>query len=160
MNYGGFIMRRLLVVLFVSMFFTGCQQANDLKDQYYKEVYRTSIYYGDFSQIKKVDDIPWWIRQHIQYHEDVGEDIVPLAETVERGYGDCEERALMYLNILYIKFGIKGEFCMVDSSRSVGEGGYFDHAIVRVNGVLIEPKYGTVVYAPIAYYYSFDEIFY
>ena len=44
--------------------------------------------------------------------------------------------------------------------RSVVTGGQANHAMVKVNGVLLDPRTGMVQDYRIAYIYDFDEIFY
>jgi len=159
-------MKRLFGLVIVVVALMGCvlpSSSGSAEDMQYKTIFRTAIYRGDFSSVKTQADITPWIKSHIRYQADpTGSEVVnSLTKTVELGYSDCEEMALMYLDILYIKFDIKGQFLCVDSSaRHVGTGGATDHALVRVDGVQIDPKTGRVCDFPVAFYYDFDDLFY
>ena len=77
-----------------------------------------------------------------------------------RAYGDCEDVSLLYLNILYVSTGKKGSLVLVEvPGRGVVHGGDINHAIVEVDGVLIDPQTGMVGNYKIAYRYSFYDIF-
>jgi transglutaminase-like putative cysteine protease len=55
-------------------------------------------------------------------------------QTYNRGFGDCEDIAILYLNILYSELGIKGNLALLlVDTRSYILGGSINHAIVEVN---------------------------
>jgi len=158
-------MNKIIGLFMVLIAFMGCQMPNsdEFSDKAYKEDLQTQIYYGDFSSITTCACVIPWIRSHMVYKSDPeGENIVnSLSKTIALGYGDCEEFALMYLDIMYVKFSIKGQLQIVDNnSRQVANGGDGNHAIVCIDGVQIEPQTGYRVDYKVAYYYDFDEIFY
>jgi len=154
-------MKNLIGVMFVVIILTGCQQmVNEAYDTNYSDRYcGFNLYYGDFSSIQNEKDIPLWINSHIRYL--ASDNIQSLYECVVSGHGDCEEKALMYLNIMYIVFHKKGELCLVDTSaRTIEFGGEdINHAVVRYNGVIIEPATGRSVYYTVCYSYAFNHIF-
>ena len=137
---------------------------DEFNDEVFRARYRTQIFYDDYSAISDPSLISSWINDRIHYASDpYGTDRVdPLSLVMAKGYCDCEEFALLYLNILYVRFGIKGTFCVCDygSARSIVEGGYIDHAAIKVDGVLIEPQSGDTSNYKVGFEYSFDEIFY
>lgn len=154
-------MKKLIGILFVVLVLTGCQQVLDevTDDEYGDRYSNIALYYGDFSSIQNEKDIPLWINSHIRYL--ASDNLQSLYECVVSGHGDCEEKALMYLNIMYIVFHKKGELCIVDSTdRKIEAGGTdCDHAAVRFDGVLIEPALGSPADYKVCYSYSFNHIF-
>lgn len=116
------------------------------------------FYYHEFYT---VGSIPAYIGARIDYRVDGGVDVWSGPEnTFYRRYGDCEDIALLYLNILYISKGIKGNLLLVDVPRLIVGGGEINHAVIEVDGVQIEPQTGTVVNYRIGYRYTFNEIFF
>ena len=154
-------MKKLIGILFVVLALTGCQQVLDevTDDEYGDRYSNIALYYGDFSSIQNEKDIPLWINSHIRYL--ASDNLQTLAECMRSGHGDCEEKALMYLNIMYIVFHKKGELCVVSTSDRKIEGGGQDsnHAVVRYDGIIIEPATGRPTNYNVHYSYSFDHIF-
>lgn len=154
-------MKKLIGILLVVVTLTGCQQVLDevTDDEYGDRYSGISLYYGDFSSIRYESGIAFWINSHIHYQ--ASSHLQTLAECVASGHGDCEEKALMYLNIMYIVFHKKGELCVVSTSdRKIEAGGQdSNHAVVRYNGIIIEPATGRPTNYNVHYSYSFDHIF-
>lgn len=140
-----------------------CQQIIDnTLDIGYKDKYRTKIYDYDFSEICIKQQIAFWIHSYVEYRDEPTEHVDSLEQTINQGYGDCEEIALLYLNILYVRFGIKGSLCICEDTdgRQVVNGGNINHVAIMLDGVLIEPQTGKPTNDKIGFMYSFDEIFY
>lgn len=154
-------MKKLLGILFVVLALTGCQQVLDevTDDEYGDRYSNMGLYYGDFSGIHYENGVAGWINTHIRYQ--ASSHLQTLAECMESGHGDCEEKALMYLNIMYLVFHKKGELCVVSTSdRTIEAGGQdSNHAVVRYGGVIIEPATGRPTNYNVHYSYSFDHIF-
>jgi hypothetical protein len=156
-------MRKIFCAFAIIALFSSC--AFDVAgDIYFSETYKdTPLYYGDFREIKKKSDIAAFIRSRVTYQSDFVDEKSSPRETLSRGCGDCEDFAILYLNILYVVFREKGELVLVNSgdARSVESGGIADHAIVRLSdGQLLEPQSGqTVEYACVRYSYTFDQVF-
>lgn len=158
-------MKKIIGLCMIMVVFMGCElpTTDDILSVGYKEELQTQIYYGDFSTIKTQADVIPWIRSHVIYKSDPeGENVInSLSETIALGYGDCEEFALLYLDIMYVKFDVKGQFQLVNASaRQVANGGDCNHAVVYVNNIQIEPQTGYHINYGVAFYYDFDEIFY
>lgn len=157
---------KLIKVILTGVFLVylvSCQQIIDNKlNKDYKQSYQTKIYDGDFSDIKIKQQIPAWIAKHVKYREETIDHYDSLEQTINQGYGDCEEIALLYLNILYVRFNIKGSLCIVEDTdgRQVVNGGNINHVAIMLDGVLIEPQTGKPTNDKIGFMYSFDEIFY
>lgn len=120
------------------------------------------LYYGDFSEIKTRRDIVPYIRAHVYYKSESVDEAASPEHTLSRGYGDCEDFAILYMNILYVVFQEESSiaFVDIDKRRAVVEGGRINHAIVQLqDGQLIEPQRGYVVDYPVGYRFSFWSVF-
>ena len=159
-------MKQFLVILVV-FFLTSCEQVNAFMDratdQYLKKNYASTLYYGDFSKVATEYDVGYYLFRTITYKGEKNANFVQSPSvTVSLGTGDCEDFALLYMNILYVNFGIKSDLVFVEHSkmRTVEGGGEFDHCMVRLaNGDIIEPQNGLVYIVDVEYSYKFDEIF-
>ena len=154
-------MKSIMPIIFLSLISTSCA-FNMAADMYYLEFYKdTPLYYGDFSEIKTHKDIYTFIHNRVVYKADSFDNKSSPQETLQNGFGDCEDFTLLYLNILYVVFREKGELVLVDSSeRKIEEGGCTDHVIVRLpSGFLVEPQTGILVDYTVRYSYSFDDVF-
>lgn len=147
----------LLIVLMLS----GCQQVyNNIADSVYEaEFSNISLYYGDFSGIKDMNQISFWMRRRVTWK--YTRSIQSPKETLERGTGDCDGYALLYMNIAYVLFNVKCDLVLTDlDDRKIKEGGTIDHAVVRLpSGKLIDAESGWEYNGPICYIYSFDTVF-
>lgn len=153
-------MKNVILVLLVVVSLSGCKQMVDYgtdcaaADRYSN----IPLYYNSFWGIDNEAYIPIWMDAFITYR--ASSDLQTPAECVESGYGDCEEFAIMYLNIMYVMFGKKGELCLVESGRTVESGGMSaNHAVVRYGSTIIEPMTGRIAYYEVCYSYAFDDIF-
>lgn len=109
-------------------------------------VYRTSF------ECFGVDYVAFAIRSRVKY--EAHRDPQCPEKTWKSGKGDCEDQALLYLNILYVNYGIKGSLCL---SR-IDVGRY--HAFIRMpSGVMIEPQTGDYVYEEPYVVLTFDQVF-
>jgi hypothetical protein len=80
-------------------------------------------------------------------------------ETFTLRTGDCEDYSILMMNILYQATGETPELITVTNPKTVVTGGFSDHVIIRLNGVLHSGQSGRVVEYDIDYKYSFHEIF-
>lgn len=120
------------------------------------------LYYGDFSEIETRRDIVPYIRARVSYKSESVDEATDPEHTLSRGYGDCEDFAILYMNILYVVFQEESSIACVDidKRRAVVEGGSVNHAIVQLqDGQLIEPQSGYVVDCPVGYRFSFWTVF-
>ncbi len=143
-------------------------------DLFYERTLTADLYYSDdFNNIVSELFVSTYINHvaYVEYAKDIIEGTKQPKKTLESKKGDCEDFAVLYLNILYVRFGIKGSIILVDdvkfkehhrNTRAIREGGEISHAMIKVNGVIIEPQNGRVYrgYYPIGYEYSFDEVFF
>jgi len=159
-------MKNILLVL-VSLMFMGCsleyspEELNQLQDdEFNSKINKTEIYYNnDFNDLKTIEDIIFYMRSNIELRfEEV--DTWPTAEeTLSRGYGDCEDFAIVFMNIYYIVAGNKSDLVAV-FYRDIIEGGDVNHAMVLLNdSIIISAQSGEEYYYTIGYKYSFDLFF-
>ena len=153
-------MKNLILVILAVISLGSCKQMIDyttdltMGDRYSN----IPLYYGNFYSLKLKEQISCWIDYHVTYK--MSNDLQTPEECVASGYGDCEEWALLYLNIRYVQFHEKGELCLVESGRTVESGGRTaNHAVVRYGSTLIDPMNGHEVHYNICYSYKFDDIF-
>jgi hypothetical protein len=133
------------------------------QDFYNKEQFsEIHVFNFSFPEIKKTEDISTWINKFVKYRNDNRFLCQSPEKTVISGHGDCRDFSVLYMNILYINFGIKSDLCIVDTNevRKIEKGGGMDHAIIRLTeGTLIEPQTGQNVFYTVKFSYSFDDIF-
>lgn len=122
--------------------------------------------YGYFNCIEGINSfkgIAQWIEHNIDYIPDVAGKFYSPEQTLKRGGGDCEDYAILFLNLAHKVLGETGSLVVVntnDVGRTIVEGGAIDHAIVMFNGELISAFTGRVYDdVPIRYIYSFEEVF-
>lgn len=80
-------------------------------------------------------------------------------ETLDRCTGDCEDLAILFLNIYYQYTQIKGNLVLVHTDRAVTDGGKINHAVVEIDGVVFDPQNPSAIYTYIGYTYTFDTLF-
>ena len=93
-----------------------------------------------------------WVHENIEYVSDMdGDDWSPPEVTLERGYGDCEDMALLVLWMVYKETGVKGDFV-------IGWVRYGWHGWVEVNGEGWDPQIGDRVpdWYEAEWYWSYD----
>jgi hypothetical protein len=153
-------MKRFIIVLFAIFSLSSCKDMyNEVTDIYYwNELANLELYYGDFTEVHNDLYISYWISRNIAYKKT--DEILSPRNILKRGYGDCNDYAILYMNIMYVRFGKKCSLCLVDTSRNIINGGKVNHAIVRLpDGKLIEPQTGFVSRESVCYEYGFNSIF-
>lgn len=150
-----------IIFVFLAFFFVSCSNIMDGLAESKLSAYFSGIplCYYDFSSIENIDEIPLWIRSRVSY-EITNETLSP-EELLKRGKGDCDGYALLYMNIAYIRFGMRCSLCLVDlTDRKIVNGGSINHAVIRFpDGTLIDPQNGDVVFFDVGYEYSFSDVF-
>jgi hypothetical protein len=102
-----------------------------------------------------------WIYNNITYKHSSYDDWQSPSTTMSLRSGDCEDMAILFVNIVYVKFGIKANIVAYDSTRTVVEGGSISHIIAEYDGVFYDPMINRVVNSGISvgYIYIFKELF-
>ncbi len=148
------------ILLLLLLLFSSCSQ---ILDSYYGSlIVKHELYKTDFGDIKSLVDIPIWMGKNGVYKADVIEEWSSPQETLERGYGDCEDIAILFMNIAYLELGIKMDLVLVNTNqRHVVSGGIPNHAEVRYDSLNYNIYSGMPVNnREINYIYYFKEIFY
>lgn len=116
---------------------------------------------GDWSSINSLEEITPWIKKRMVYRHDTLNEWDTPSVALARGYGDCEEFCFVFMNIAYVRLGMKCGLAGVDSDeRTVRDGGWYNHFVVILpDGTLYEPQGGVPVQFTVKYSYTFDEIF-
>jgi hypothetical protein len=151
---------RSLAALFLALALSGCALNPDERiDLELHEVYTGfSLYYGDFSSVRNMSDIPDFMYQRVKYSDT--DDPQSPEYTLSRGKGDCDCYAMLYMNIAFVRFGVKCDLAFCDASRQIIEGGKINHAVVRLpSGEYIGAQSGLPYTGPIGYVLDFDEVF-
>ena len=94
-------------------------------------------------------------------------------ESIEIGKGDCEDFCVAFCDILKRKFNKDAEIVLVDTetmvdtgetyyntvrpkSRKIEAGGWINHAMVRVDDVIVDPLDGKIYNAVVSYSYTIN----
>lgn len=94
-----------------------------------------------------------WIADNIDYRRDKAYDIWDdPEETIERGYGDCEDIALLFMDCLHSSLGARPKLV-------VGKSYNMWHVIVEYEGELIDPRSWDPGKFDPEYYFSFKHVF-
>lgn len=157
---------KILLVLAVAFLLFSCTQiANNVTDvELSCKAAGHHLYYCDgFNSLNSYSDISNWIATNVTYKSESNDNWQEPKTTVQKGTGDCEDFAILYMNILYVRFGIKADLIILDHdnmTRTIMDGGKINHAIIYFAGKYIDPQKG-IEYRPskIGYKYSFDEVF-
>jgi hypothetical protein len=153
---------KAIVPIILAVLFTSCgPMFNSIIDEMnYNNIDGMELYNGDFSDITRPSRIGRWIYDTIEYKLDTSDHWQTPEETLTLGTGDCEDMALLYINILYLRFGEKADMATVDSERTVVKGGYYNHMVVSLqDGRLINAQGGSEFHGEVKFLYTFDEIF-
>lgn len=166
----------VLIGLFVLSLF-GCDMARndvltDLLYEYnaidHKLYDGTDIFPGGFAAMgfSDYESIAAYIHTNISYQAEEGnsDNWQDPRDTMDKGTGDCEDFAILFMNIAYFAFGEKCTLVLVDIDdivRTIEDGGDPNHAVVKVpGGAIIDPWSGIEeTYSWICYSYEFDIVF-
>ena len=158
---------KLIAVVFILALFQSCTVMYEIQDGYFYSKIGDGfdLYVPEWiDEIKSVEDIQYVMSKHILYKSESSETWQSPKTTCSKGTGDCEDYAILMIDILCLKFGIRANLVAVehDSCKSVVEGGDIDHAIVEYDGVYYEATatwYKTYTDVTVGYRYTFDELF-
>lgn len=125
-----------------------------------EKINKTEIYYSeDFDSLRNIADIINYMQSKIEYKIDSVDTWSSPKEVLNRGYGDCEDFAIVFMNIYYVVTGVKCNLINV-LSREVVNGGNVNHSMILLeNDRIISPQNGQEYLYYIGYKYSFDLFF-
>ena len=162
-------MKKIVLILLV-LVSVGCSLYDSIyseiaDDTYEREIQKANIFYHeDFYTLHSISDIQEYLNKNMEYKSDGGDgDVWSTAKEIfTRGYGDCEDYAILFINIYYVVFGVKLSVVAIASYREVVAGGEAGHLLVELStNILISPRSGRIDRSsPVLYRYSFDLFFY
>ena len=155
-------MKKIIMIVLV-LVSVGCSLYDYGMDYYFmQKIQKTDIYYHeDFNELHTIDDIRTYLNDKIKYRSDKTEYWSTTKETLTKGYGDCEDYAIAFMNIYYVVFNEKCDLAAVHTKqRTVVQGGFVNHALILLpNDILISPRSNMKVHEEIKFIYQFDLFF-
>lgn len=155
-----------VVLLLCAIFFLNCSMFIDTTCTI---LYSNKGLYDsvEFDCINSIQDIAKYYNNNGYYYKaDIGDYCKTPKEMVNDKYGDCEDYAVLFLNICKVRMNIEGSLIVVNlNDRAIVSGGFVNHVMVVINGRVYEPQNGselsTYEYweSRIGYIYSFGTIF-
>lgn len=88
-------------------------------------------------KFENMNDACKWVYENINYKKDRYDDWQLPQETIDRGYGDCEDMAILLMGIMQYQKGYQSEMLVVKLDNSIY------HAVVRYNGKIYDCTSGT-----------------
>lgn len=176
-------MKKILSLLIAVLFTASCtlysqaieDSRDEFRDEYYSElVTGHEVYFGtdeqnaEWMKFETVPEVSAWVVKNIKYVEDASEEFSNPEVVLERGYGDCDDFALLIMNIIYVRFDIKTDLILLDAyinpsteSRVIIEGGSINHATIGYNGQVFYLYDLRICYIEpiVGYAFSFDYTF-
>lgn len=154
-----------ILVLFVMVFalLNSCMVYNSFQDTYNLDALsgKRLYYLDDFESLKSEKEICDYIKSRVSYRKNEAFKACDPAETLSRGYGDCQDFTILFMNIAFFALNKKYNAIAVDGNkRSVINGGFPNHLIAESkNGKQIDPQGCQYTDYTVMYRYTFDEIF-
>lgn len=163
-------MKRLIVFMaLATVMLSSCHMIeSNIEDNFlYYHLGEHDTYTCDWiDEIDDIKDIQSSIYEHVAYK--LGGDYhyaQSPEETCNLGTGNCADKSILMMSILYTNFGIKTNLVCVDSTKckSICSGGLdLDHAIVEYGDVYFAstvPCYYVYTDVDVCYRYTFEELF-
>ncbi|MDC7224468.1 MAG: hypothetical protein PQJ60_12060 [Spirochaetales bacterium] len=158
-------MKMILAVLLtgLSLLLTGCYIPYSQVDAFFEDRAEGHSLYEDplFTSLRTFDAIREVIDSRIIWTEDVEHIWQEPEYTWTERTGDCEDMAILYLNILYLATGEKGKLVLVNYAKTIVNGGFrARHAIIWSHNMYRDPVSGTEYSREdVMYEYNFDTVF-
>lgn len=154
------MIKLIIIVLFI-LLFIGCDMMQDTYN--YSKFDTMELHHDDYTDIDNYIEVSQWINDRVQPRPDKVDVWSAPATTISRGWGDCDDFSILFLNIVFIRFGIKGNLIALDYDnmyRTVVEGGSINHIIVEIEGRYYDPFTGLEYnVSKVGYIYIFNELF-
>ena len=164
-----------LVTMLVAI---GCSlysnETNKTYDSYFAELaggheiyFGTDEQYNEWMALTSMAEVSTWIRSNIEYRLDEEEEFSNPEVTLKRGYGDCDDFALLSMNIIYVNRGLKMNLILLNSfiqnnEKVIVDGGNdVNHATIGYNDLVYYLYFLQYAYKEpvVGYSYSFDYVF-
>lgn len=153
---------KYIILITLILLFIGCDMMQD-NFNYDKIGDGYELYYSDeWSELETYEDAMRWVYDNIVYTIEEGDNDVWQSPktTMSLRTGDCEDMAILFINILKIRFGVEASLITYDISRSVVNGGDQNHAIVEYDGVFYDAQYDAILNnITVGYIYIYRELF-
>lgn len=156
----------LLFLFLILMIMTSCDTF--VEDKSFKDhASGHSLYYlEEWEDLDSFKQIGNWIRTNVKYQSEKYEEFSDPETTVTRGYGDCDDLAILFLNIAYVSLDLKGQLVALDQNRLERNiEGQFDeiienHVLTRYDGIVYDSVSGIAFSNdPTTQFCEFDEVF-
>ena len=98
------------------------------------------------------------ICSRVTYQSESVEEWADPQTTLSRGFGDCDDFAILFMNCYYFGTGEKLDFVLVDTGKTVIEGGDINHAM-PYDGETISQYSGNYLPYAVGFLYGFWEVF-
>lgn len=170
-------MRACLIIF--SILICGCVLDPSYADNYNNEKFNEkldiplSTHDININHVSQIDN---YLDSIIRYQDnDYADKWQSLEESKDIGYGDCEDFCIGFTDILMRKFGKNSEVVLIDAStasltglyygqvtvdmnktRKIEAGGKINHAMVRVDGVIVDPQDGMIYNAVVSFSYTIN----
>lgn len=117
-------------------------------------------YMPEWEELNSYNKITDYIVDHVDYTKDkLFSHTQSPEETMKRGKGDCEDTAVLFMNIAKVSMGIEMQ-AVVMHYRAIENGGLFvNHVAVRYDGIIVDPITCYKLTTPVMYYYEYTEVF-
>jgi hypothetical protein len=158
---------KYFIIIIGLLLTTGCDlilNSDKMQDYYYYSKLKLSLSDIIYPSLEDLDAITKYVRLNVRYVADPNDVWQSPAQTMSLGSGDCEDKSILFMEILYKSLGIKANLIIVDTNqyrgKAVVSGGSINHAMIEINGKPFEPQTG--LYEPnaiVKYRYTFDEVF-
>lgn len=156
-------MKYLFLILSMFFFFSCNQVVDCFLTEHAKD--HNLYYMEEWEELESFYDIGDWVNKNVPYRSDVFYEWSDPKVSIDRGYGDCNDRALVFANIAYRVKGIKMDLVAVNQSQmefepqySIESGGFVDHIMLRYQGQVYSTTGGTFS-GSVGFYYSFNNCF-
>lgn len=129
---------KIMIILAVLSLCSCQMDIDDLKDVGYSYLAdgHELTYREEWTDIQTIQQAAQWAKAEIYYEDDGDLDIWSNPEIVlSRGYGDCDDYALLMMNICYVALNIKPDLVLrLVEDRTVDIGGSVNHCEIRIGG--------------------------
>lgn len=150
------------IAVIIAVIFSSCDMVVDsyLTDQ---ALGHNLTFREEWLEFDNYYDIGAWIENNVEYRSDKIYEWTDPETVINRGYGDCNDKCLLFANIAYVAFGVKMDIVVVNQSSmefepmwSIEEGGIVDHCMLRLDWQIYSYTGGTYT-GPVGFYYTFNQ---
>ena len=154
-------MKKIVFILLVVFAVSGCDMVFDI---YFNNVaLGLELYDGDFPEMLRFGEIGKYVNSVLHFEDDFIDHWENPQDTINKGFGDCDNFAITFANIAFFALGIKCDIVILNTSysREIVKGGIPVHVILYYNGFYYDPISDRYYYDDpgVGYIYKFDDVF-